>query len=220
MSTPQGFNPVGDHAPGLPRHDAGLPGHVSGGGFANIGGGGEDQWFVRNRVGDPGLPPIVGIWFGRVALYACMYILLPVQMALYPIAGAVALGAGLVSYLALSIVGMGYDSKMDWVWMIAFIGLVASMRTEIGYEASHPTYRDQRHWARLGLLFLAMIYMAIHEQHESFGMALLLGAVMSVAAHFILRQKMLRMIWDGLQILGWLRPKPPEPEPATDPASA
>src|SRR5438034_6945046 len=31
MSYPQGFNPVGEHAPGLPRHDAPLPGHAPSG---------------------------------------------------------------------------------------------------------------------------------------------------------------------------------------------
>lgn len=206
MSTPQGYNPVGQSAPGLPRHDAGLPGHVSGSQFANIGGG--EEWTQTGPRGDPGLPPAFGIWSGRVILYATMYILLPVQMALYPIAGAAALTAGTVTYAFLSMTGMEYESKMSWVWMAAFFGLVALMRTEIGFESSHPAYRDQRHWARLGLLFIVMAYMAIHEQGESLPMAVLLGAICAAAAHFILRAKLLRMIWNGLQILGWLRPKP------------
>ena len=50
MNTPRGYNPVGDSAPGLPRHDAPLPGHVPGQ-YTPIGG--EDDPSRSAGYGDP-----------------------------------------------------------------------------------------------------------------------------------------------------------------------
>src|ERR1051325_9905162 len=99
MNEPRGYNPVGDHAAGLPQHDRGLPGHVSGSAFPNIGGG-EEAWSpTPANAGNAPYPEGFGNWSARVILYVTMYLTLPLQVALYPIAGAAGVGAGLVFYL-------------------------------------------------------------------------------------------------------------------------
>ena len=99
MNNPQGFNPVGDHAPNLPRHDVGLPGHVPATPFPNIGGGADDAWPPSGGYRAPDFPPWFGVWFGRATLFATMFITLPVQVALYPVAGICGLALGLPIYL-------------------------------------------------------------------------------------------------------------------------
>jgi hypothetical protein len=203
MSTPQGFNPIGQHAAGVPRHDAPLPGHVSGTPFPNIGGGADEAWPPPGAGGAAvNFPPWFGEWYGRIVLVAAMYITLPLQIALYPVAGAVGIAAGGVAYLVFG--------SLDWAWTGAFVGLLAAMRTEIGIEERVPTYRAQRHWLRLGLCFLGMMYFDIHDQHDGVVMALLLSGIFTAIVHFALRTKMLRRIWEGLQIMAWLR-KSPDP---------
>lgn len=203
MSTPQGFNPIGQHAAGTPRHDAPLPGHVSGTAFPNIGGGADEAWPPPGVGGGAvAFPPWFGEWYGRIVLVAAMYITLPLQIALYPVAGAVGIAAGGVAYLVFG--------SLDWAWTGAFIGLLAVMRTEIGIEERVPSYRAQRHWLRLGLCFLGMMYFDIHDQHDGVITALLVSGIFTAIVHFVLRAKMLRRIWEGLQIMAWLR-KSPDP---------
>lgn len=203
MSTPQGYNPIGQHAPGVARHDASLPGHVSGSAFPNIGGGSDEAWPPPGVNGaGVNFPPWFGEWYGRIVLVAAMYLTVPLQVALYPIAGAAGVVAGGVAYLV--------SGSLNWAWTATFLGLLAMMRTEIGYEGRSPAYRVQRHWLRLGLCFLGMVYFDVHEQHDGVLTALLVSAIFTVAVHFVLRAKLLRRIWEGLQIMAWLR-KTPDP---------
>jgi hypothetical protein len=95
MDTPRGYNPVGQSAPGLPRHDAPLPGHVPGQ-YQPIGGSDDAGTNASFNVGykDPGFPPWFGVWSGRLTYFIATYITVPIQAALYPIAGAAGLVAG------------------------------------------------------------------------------------------------------------------------------
>jgi hypothetical protein len=203
MNTPRGFNPVGDHAAGLPRHDAPLPGHVPGQ-YTNTGGGSQD-WSPSVGYRDPGFGPGFGLWSARIIMYCAIYLSVPVQMALYPIAGAVALVAGGGAYILLSLVGMEHDSVLSWVWTACFAGLVATMRTETRFETRYPSYRDQRHWFRLALCFVGMIYVVVHEQRESFGSALVISLITTAIAHFLLRMQLARSMWEAFQAMAWLR---------------
>ena len=98
MSYPQGFNPVGEHAPGLPRHDAPLPGHAPSsytpapyqdspaptyGSYT-----GSSSYTGYSGYAGAGSPAF-GIWSGRFIMVCAIAITLPVQIVLYPIAGAV-----------------------------------------------------------------------------------------------------------------------------------
>ena len=99
MSAPQGFNPIAEHAPGLPRHDAPLPGHASGDEHTPMP---IQDWPAPSRAPyrgsagytDPGFSPALGIWSGRIIMLCAIAVTLPVQIVLYPIAGAVAIGCG------------------------------------------------------------------------------------------------------------------------------
>jgi hypothetical protein len=55
-----------------------------------------------------------------------------------------------------------------------------------------------------------MLYFDIHDQHDGVLMALLLSGIFTAVVHFVLRAKLLRRIWKGLQIMTWLR-KSPDP---------
>jgi hypothetical protein len=131
-----------------------------------------------------------------------MYLTLPLQIALYPIAGAVGVVAGGLVYLV--------TGSLDWAWTGAFAGLLATMRSEIAFEDRMADYRMRRHWLRLGLCFLGMLYFDIHDQHDGVLKAILLAAIFTAIVHFVLRAKLPRRIWEGLQIMAWLR-KAPDP---------
>jgi hypothetical protein len=199
MNEPRGFNPVGDHAAGLPQHDRQLPGHVSGGGFANIGGGEEVSSPVVS-AGGGAYPEWFGIWSARVILYVTMYITVPIQVALYPIAGAAGVLVGGLVYLV--------SGSLDWAWTGCFIGLVALMRTEIGIEEKNPGYREKRHWVRLVLVFAWFVYFMVREQGDGIGKAIFLAAIITGIAHLLLNWGIARGLWDRLQTIGWLRSGP------------
>lgn len=206
MNTPRGFNPVGESAPGLPRHDAPLPGHVPGQ-YQPLGGSDEGASF---NVGykDPNFPPWFGVWSGRIAYFVANYITVPIQAALYPIAGAAGLVAGTVTYLLMRLVGAGIDRAHDWAWTACFLGLMALMRTEIRTESSNPSYTTLRQWLRLGTCFVAMFYLAVREQHDSAGTAFIVSAIFTAIMFFVLRSRWVRFIWHGLQVMAWMRPAP------------
>jgi len=204
--TPRGFNPVGDHAAGLPQHDRGLPGHVSGGGFANIGGG-DDTWSpTPANAGNAPYPEWFGIWSARVILYVTMYITLPLQVALYPIAGVAGLLAGVLFYLFFRV--LGSSAALDWAWTGCFFGLVALMRTEIGYEEKNPDYRAKRHWLRLALVFVVFVYFDMREKGDGIFTAIFVSAILTGIAHFLLNWGLTRGFWERLQTIGWLRSGP------------
>ena len=208
MNTPRGYNPVGQSAPGLPRHDAPLPGHVPGQ-YQPLGGG-EDAAPTNYNVGyrDPNFPPWFGIWSGRIVYFFTTYITLPIQVALYPIAGAAGLVAGSCVYLLLRVTGAGVDRAQDWAWTACFLGLVALMRTEIRTEESNASYRSMRQWLRLGICFVGMFWFAVRDRHDSAGAAFLVTAIFTAIVYFVLRSKWGTLIWHGLQSMSWMRKAP------------
>lgn len=156
MSYPQGFNPVGEHAPGLPRHDAPLPGHAPSG-YTPISSQDSPAPTYGSYTGnahypDPGFSPAFGIWSGRVIMLCAIAVTLPAQIVLYPIAGAVALAAAGAAYLALQVAGMAPYASFEWSWTPCFFALVGAMRLEIGVENRASWYRDARHWLRLAIV--------------------------------------------------------------------
>ncbi|HEY4339852.1 MAG TPA: hypothetical protein VGM97_07895 [Steroidobacteraceae bacterium] len=207
-NTPRGYNPIGQSAPGLPRHDVQIPGHVSGGPSQPLGGAdpsGPAGGGFNTAYTGPGLPDWATKPIGRFLFFGWMYLTAPVEAAMYPIAGIAGLvGAG-VFYLFARIVGGGYDTRHSWAWTGCFLGVVALMRFETNFENANPAYKLLRHWLRLAFIFIGMIYFGIQEQGNSFGTALVVAAVGSVIAHFVLRSKWLRFVWHGLQQTSWMR---------------
>ncbi len=104
MDTPRGYNPIGQSAPGLPRHDAPLPGHVPGAPSQQIGGsdpGWQRPGGLNPAYTGPGLPAGFAKPVMRLAFFFWVYLTGPVEAALYPIAGVGALiGAALLAGFA------------------------------------------------------------------------------------------------------------------------
>jgi hypothetical protein len=205
MNTPRGFNPMGESAPGLPRHDAPLPGHVPGSPSQPLGGS-ESSWTPTNTAyAGSGLPGWLTKPIARCMFFLWMYLTAPLQAALYPIAGAAGLaGAGLLYVLARA-AGGGYDTRHGWAWAGCFLGVVALMRTETRVETENPGYRSLRRWLRLALSFVGMFYFTVREQGNSIGTAFVVAAVFTVIVHFVLRSNVLRFIWHSLQYISWMR---------------
>lgn len=88
METSRGYNPVGQSAPGLPCHDAPLPGHVPGqynpiGGdsFGSMSGGQAGGGDYVHRPADPGLGDWFGKWSARVFMAFATYLSIPPDWA-------------------------------------------------------------------------------------------------------------------------------------------
>jgi hypothetical protein len=96
------------------------------------------------RYADPGFPPTFGIWSGRIIMVCAIYLTLPIQVALYPIAGAAGLAAGALTYVALLGPGAEQGAILSWSWFVCFAALVPMMRIEIRVEDRFPTYRKLR----------------------------------------------------------------------------
>jgi len=209
MNTPRGYNPIGQSAPGLPRHDAPLPGHVPGAHSQPLGGaepGSAGNGGFNAAYTGPGLPawctkPIV-----RFMYFLWVYLTAPLQAALYPIAGVAGLACAGLCYGLARMVGGGYDTTHGWAWTGCFLGVVALTRFETGFEADNPGYVSLRRWLRLVLSFIGMFYFTVREPGNSVGSAFVVAAVFTVIVHFVLRSKWLRFIWHTLQHISWMRP--------------
>jgi hypothetical protein len=209
MNTPRGYNPIGQSAPGLPRHDAQVPGHVSGTPIPNIGGGEPAptaQPGLNPAYTGPGLPDWCTKPIGRVLFFFWVYLTAPVEAALYPIAGAAGLAGGGIGWLIARALGGGYDMTHGWAWTGCFIGVVALMRTDIRIEAQNAGYRALRRWLRLGLSFAFMLALNLSEQGSSVGSAIIVAAVFTGIVFLVLRSKYLRFVWHTLQHVSWMRP--------------
>jgi hypothetical protein len=202
MSYPQGFNPVGEHAPGLPRHDAPLPGHAPSG-YTPIYTQDSPAPTYGSYTGnaryaaDPGFSPAFGIWSGRFIMVCAIALTLPIQIVLYPIAGAAGLATGVATYLA--------RGSLDWSWTACFLALVPAMRLEISFENRASWYRNVRHWLRLAIVAGWIYYIDRYEQLDSPQTAALMAAIIAVLMHFILRAQLTTGLWHQLQTWLWLR---------------
>jgi hypothetical protein len=201
MSYPQGFNRVGEHAPGLPRHDAPLPGHAPSG-YTPISS--EDSsaptygsYTGNAHYADPGFSPAFGIWSGRIIMLGAIAVTLPLQVALYPIAGTVGLVAVAAAYLA--------HVGLEWSWSACFCAFVPAMRLEIAFENRASWYRTARHCLRLAIVAGWIYYVDRYQQLDSPQMAALMAAIFAVLMHFILRAQLTSGLWHQLQTWLWLR---------------
>jgi hypothetical protein len=204
MNTPLGHNPVAQPAPGLPRHDAPLPGHAPGQSTAAEMGGAASATPFGLPIGGyfPG-----AIWFGRGFLLVLSYLGLPALIPLYPMAAAPALAAGWVAYTVLHRAGTRYDDSMSWSWTTALVVLLPLMRVEIDYADRSPSYRALRHWFRLLLFASGTFYLETVDQHAPAFVAVLASALVAVALHFVLRFPLAKLVLHACQQSLWLRKK-------------
>ena len=215
METPRGYNPVGQSAPGLPRHDAPLPGHVpgqynpiGGDGFGSTGdaGNGFGSGGFNTSYTGPGLGDGFGRWSARVFMAFATYLTLPLQLVLYPIAGMPAFGVGYFIFHSSLARGAGFDASMGSAWMFAWLVLLPLVRIETGIETKVPGYRTVRHMFRVLALAGWFYYYGVHDQADGTPqLAALEALIVAVPIHFILRSRLMRGIWEGMQTLSWLR---------------
>ncbi len=208
METPRGYNPAGQSAPGLPRHDAPLPGHVpeqyqpwvNSDNFGSTGIG-----YNFNYRGQ-GLGEAFGRWSTRVFMAFITYLTLPMQLVLYPVAGMPAFGAGYFVYHTVLATGSGYDTAMGTAWMLAWLVLLPAMRIETGIETQVPGYRTVRHLFRI-IAGAGWIYYAgvLDEPVRTPQLAALTALIAAVAIHILLRMRIARGMWDAFQTTSWLR---------------
>lgn len=212
MNDPRGFNPVGDHAPGLPQHDRRLPGHVP---SANTPLGENPQIDggipLRQAYTGPALPIFKSPWFARCAFFGWVYLTAPIEAGLYPIAGAAGiLGAG-IGYVLARMLGGGYDLVHGWAWAGCFAGVVALMRVDTDLAEKSSTYTLARLIIRLALGFAGMWYVGVRDQGTSSLQGIIIAAIAAVMLYFVLRSKYLSFVWRTLQFLSWMRKTPAEP---------
>jgi hypothetical protein len=206
VSTPQGYNPVGQSAPGLPRHDGPLPGHVPGQYQPSADTAQPDaNWSPSVGYRDPGFSPGFGLWSARIIMFCAVWITLPVQMALYPIAGVVGLVAGVVVYRVFGGASGSFDAAMNLAWNAAFFALLPMMRIETGLDAKLPSYRLLRHCLRLVFVAAGFFYFQVYQQGDPPGPAAVVAVIVAAIAHFVLRLSLARGLWERFQAAAWLR---------------
>jgi len=210
MNTPRGWNPVGEHAPGLPDHTQPIPGHRSGGPGANIGDGidpprPENGGFNTKMTG-PGIPLWMAKPIAKLFMYMLMAVLAPMMACLYPIAGVAGVTGGAVGYLLARMLGGGYDMTHNWAWIGCAVGVIALMRRETTYADTHPAYVAIRHSVRLALSFIFFMYFNMTDQGNGFFVAMIVSGITVVILHFVLRAKLLRFTWNAMLWSAGLRP--------------
>jgi hypothetical protein len=207
MSDPLGFNPVAEHAPGLPRHDAPLPGHAPGE-YTPMGGGDEPAPFTMQPM--TYAPPtyfetVMGKWFGRVITFVFILLFLPIHLALYPIGGAVGLAAGYGYYTLAASPFVSRDEVLSSAWFVAFLAFLPMLRFENNIADRNPKYRAVRHWARLVLVAVWFYWFDVYEQGDNPGTAIIVGVICAAIMHFILRGSLTMGLWRALEHMSWLR---------------
>ncbi len=150
-------------------------------------------------------PDDVGSWYGRIILGGLIFLTLPIQAALYPIAGVAGLVAGAAAYLAFSRLGMDRDAVLGSSWSACFSVLVPAMRVEIWLENRTPTYRMLRHWLRLAVLGGWMYYFGVYDHLDPPREAALVAILFAVLMHFFLRAQLAMGLWHVLQSSYWVR---------------
>jgi hypothetical protein len=179
LSNPLGYNPIGESAPGLPRHDKPLPAYAG------------PSWF--------------GTWSARAIMAFITYLTLPVQMALYPLAAVPAFAVGYYVLHASSLAAFGLDASMDNAWTCAWAALLPAIRLETIIEDQIPGYRALRHLFRLAVVAGWFYYTCVHDEGNPPQTGLIIGLIAAVPIHFLLRSRLLKSIWDAFQSMAWLR---------------
>jgi hypothetical protein len=208
MSSPLGYNPIGQSAPGLPRHDAPLPGHVAGA-YTPIGGAVDYSspspvyrggGFV---AGSYGPPSAFTLWLARIFAFFATWITLPLAMTLYPLAGLVALAVGTASYFVVWNPALVLDpgSRTMIQSLLMLMSFLPAARLDIALAEKFTLYRYVRFAARLAIICGALYFSQAAEPKTAISTALIAAAI----AFFILRAKALREIGHGFQRLLWLR---------------
>ena len=205
MSSPLGYNPIGESAPGLPQHDRGLPGHVPSP-YTPISSP-DTTSYGRSYGGSAGgavaygPPSAMGRLLARVFAAVVLWALLPRWSALYPLVTGAGLVAGGVMFGLLRI----FEPGLDLSSQIAFssLGYLAPLwpasRLEHRLAASSRLYRGIRHVWRLLLAGGFAYYFASDSAGKSIPPAL----VAVVAMHFIVRSGRLRGEWHAyLELVG------------------
>ena len=165
-----------------------------------------------NNVGVGAVSLVSGEWFGRIVFAIATYLTLPVQLALYPIAGIPAFVVGYFVFQVRMATGAGYDASMNWAWTTAWLIHLAATRFEIGFEAQNPSYGSFRHLLRLALIAIWSFYFDVTERGDTVMEAIIITPFFTAIMHFILRSKWLKWIWNSLQFSAWLRKeRPPRP---------
>lgn len=215
LSNPLGYNPIGESAPGLPRHDKQLPGHVPGQyapiGGDGFGGGGDAPMGGGYSPGSGGVgtgyagPSWFGTWSARFLMAFVTYLTLPVQMALYPLAAVPALVAGYYVLNSSMATMLGFDASMGNAWTCAWAALLPAIRFETTIEDQIPGYRALRHLFRLAIVAGWFYYSCVHDEGNPPQTGLIVGLIAAVPIHFLLRSRLLKGIWDALQSMAWLR---------------
>jgi hypothetical protein len=208
METPRGYNPVAQPAPGLPRHDAPLPGHAPIQ-FDPLVNSDTFGWTANGynvNYRGPGLGDAFGKWSCRFIMAFITYLILPMQLVLYPVAGMPAFAAGYFIDHAGLAAGAGYDASMGWAWTCAWLVLLPAMRIETGIETQVPGYRTVRHLFRVLIGGAWFYYAVLHKEVAGTSQLAALDAlVVAALIHFILRFKLARGMWDSFQMISWLR---------------
>ena len=212
MNEPLGFNPVGDHAPGLPQHDRRLPGHVPAE-YTPVGDCQPSDYGIsmRQAYTGPALPIFKNPWFARCAFFGWVYLTAPIEAGLYPIAGAAALTGGAIGYFLARMLGGGYDMVHGWAWAGCFAGVVALMRIDTDIAEKSSTYTFARLVIRLALGFAWMFYVSVHDQATSSLQSIIVSAIATGVLYLVLRSKYLGFVWRTLQFSSWMRKTPPGP---------
>jgi hypothetical protein len=212
MNEPRGFNPVGDHAPGLPQHDRRLPGHVPSE-YTPLG---ESQPIdsgipMRQAYTGPALPMFNSPWFARCAFFGWVYLTAPIEAALYPIAGVAALAGAGAGYVLGRLLGGGYDLVHGWMWAGCFAGVIAFMRVDTDLAERSRSYAFARLILRLALGFAGMWYVSVHDQGSGALEGIVIAALATGMLYLVLRSKYLRFVWRTLQFFSWMRKTPAGP---------
>jgi hypothetical protein len=210
MNEPRGFNPVGDHAPGLPQHDRRLPGHVP----SEYTSAGESQpsdygISMRQAYAGPALPIFKSPWFARFAFFSWVYLTAPIEAALYPIAGAAALSGAAIGYVLARMLGGGYDMVHGWAWAGCFAGVVALMRIDTDIAEKSSAYTFARLVIRLALGFAGLLYVSVRDPQTSSLQGIVIASIAAGMLYLVLRSKYLRFVWRTLQFSSWMRKTPP-----------
>jgi hypothetical protein len=204
MNEPRGYNPIGEHAPSTSKHNKQLPGHVSGEYTPPPGSADEEPPMSAPATG--GVNPWVGDGklVVRIFLIVVMWLAAPVLALLYPIAGIGGAAAAAIAYFVTH--GHGSeDAARNWAWGACFIGWAAMMRFETGIETRSSSYVRLRSVLRLAFIAAWFFFVETQLQQEQLPKALLMSAIVTAIAFFVLRSKIAKGFAELAKDLMWLR---------------